>query len=156
MGTHPIFKIFCFDINSVNTKTKYLKYIRSKLIDFFVALEYSNQCRIERMQANYCKFVLKPFCAILIFSSVNTGISLFIVKRLENGFFYPSQNHIAYFLWRRNCIFDLPSLRVKTLWFSSEPKPEICSISETIPVFIISTEYIYGIPVLSQTLLSVP
>ena len=88
------------------------------------------------------------FCAILIFSSVNTGISLFIVKRLENGFFsiHPktilptsSEGVTAYSI--------LPSLRVKTLWFSSEPKPEICSISETIPVFIISTEYIYGIPV---------
>ena len=55
---------------------------------------------------------------------------LFIVKRLENGFFsiHPktilptsSEGVTAYSI--------LPSLRVKTLWFSSEPKPEICSIS---------------------------
>ena len=99
MGTHPIFKIFCFDINSVNTKTKYLKYIRSKLIDFFVALEYSNQCRIERMQANYCKFVLKPFlCNTNIFIRQYRHIIVYSQKTGKWIFFYPSQNHIAYFL----------------------------------------------------------
>ena len=97
-GIEPVITLSHFEM-PYHLVTEYGGWKNRKLIDFFVALEYSNQCRIERMQANYCKFVLKPFlCNTNIFIRQYRHIIVYSQKTGKWIFFYPSQNHIAYFL----------------------------------------------------------